>query len=626
MKMLWLAVAGLLVTASAWGFDAASGCVNCHGNRKQMKELGAEAMYLDPAQVDREVGMQGKPTCTDCHLGNPAAADKTAAHTGMLAPFLVAAGKNHKGQAVSREAAGALQPLVPKGNGMASMIPKGDPKKLDAAGIKRIIGIQWHDRDPETMAYAPKVAQQTCGKCHAKQVTDYNSSAKGLTKNQRAFRDWSDKQPGPQNCGMWPGQNEEGIRNRTSIPYTKAMNGAMERSCNMCHASCNDCHFKPVANKGTHSFGKPDTPSCYGSGRASICHAGPMDRRRGAGYVRGEYAFPSTLPKGAHVTAGLECLDCHKPANHQFGHLAADDARKSCANCHGQIVKAVQGSPHGTVDCASCHVTVSGAYQYTFWGQGHYYGVETPYGKHKEYYGTRDLPTIIKNAAGRYIPVKPYPMAVLNQTRELGPTGLLFRAIPQKTVPGNPRIGEPLTFEVARAATDVNDAYIVVGTRNDLPGGNKAILWIQMDKLSHAMGTPRSCGSCHDSKAQVGKSEWSFFEDRDVTKPFKGSYTVTADKNGIRFSDVVWEQPSLAPNRKLQDVAPFAVLPTTAWDVKGIDFTLPYSKKKTDAARRDLDRFLAELDKRPKDSRTAEIRAVAYHNLAMARKMLKTGN
>ncbi|WP_237560692.1 hypothetical protein [Geobacter anodireducens] len=308
MKAMIAAVL-LLSAGAAWGGDATSGCVICHGDRVSLREQGAEAMYLDPAQVDREVGMNGKPTCVDCHLGDPKARDKVSAHKGMLAPFLVAAGKTLKGQAVPRAAVGALQPLVPKGDGMNSMIPNGDPQKLEAAGIKRIVGIQWHDRDPDTMAYAPKVAEQTCGKCHERTVKNYNRSAKGLTKNQRAFRDWTEKQPGPQNCGMWPGQNEELIRSRTAIPYTAAMNGAMERSCNMCHASCNDCHFKPVAGKGTHAFGKPDTPSCYGEGRGSICHAGPMDRRRGAGYVRGEYAFPANLPQGAHVKAGLECLD-----------------------------------------------------------------------------------------------------------------------------------------------------------------------------------------------------------------------------------------------------------------------------------------------------------------------------
>ena len=134
MKKVSMMVLVLLSAASvAWGFDTGSSCVVCHSDRAKLKELGAEAMYLDPAQVDREVGMQGKPTCVDCHLGDPKATDKVAAHKGMLAPFLVAAGKNHKGQAVSREAAGALQPLVPKGTGMNSMIPKGDPQEAGSS-------------------------------------------------------------------------------------------------------------------------------------------------------------------------------------------------------------------------------------------------------------------------------------------------------------------------------------------------------------------------------------------------------------------------------------------------------------------------------------------------------------
>lgn len=612
----------LLTAAAAWGFDAGSSCVTCHGDKAKMKELGAEAMYLDPAQVDREVGMKNKPTCVDCHLGDPKAQDKTAAHNGLLRPFLVAAGKKHKGEAISREEAGALQPLTPKGTSMSSMIPKGDPKKLEQAGIKRIVNIHWHDRDRETMGYSPKIAEQTCGRCHSKEVKDYNSSTKGLSKMQRAFRSWSDKNPGPHNCGVWPGENEEALRAGTSVPYSKQQNNTMGRSCNQCHPSCNDCHFKPVNAKGTHSFGKPDTPSCSGGNRASICHGATMERRRGAGFVRGVYAFPPNQKQGAHIKAGLECLDCHKPANHNFGHLGSDDAIKSCNKCHSSIVKAVQSSPHGKVECASCHITTVGAYQYTFWGQGHYYGQENPYGKHKDYYGSRDFPTIIRNPSGRWIPVKPYPMAVMNQTQELKPTGLLFRSVPKMTIPGNPKIGEPASFEAVRKASEVNDAYIGVGTRNDLPSGNKTILWIQIEKLSHAMGKPRSCGSCHDSHSQVGKSEWSYFEDRDVKKPFKGSYTITADKNGMRFSDVVWDEISLVPNRKLEEVAPFAVIPKDAWDVKGIDFSIPFNDKKTSAARKELEKFLAVLDKRADDPRTKEIRVIAYHNLNMAKKML----
>jgi len=611
----------LLVSATAWGFDPTSQCVICHADKAKMKALGAEGMYLDPAEVDREVGMEGA-TCVDCHLGNGTAPSKDASHRGMLRPFLIGVGPKVKGEAVPRTSMGALQPLVPRGAGMDSMIPKSDSKLLESAGIKTIAGIDWHDHDPQTLAYSPSVAEKTCGRCHNKEVKEYNDSSKGLMKHQRAYRNWSDRLPGPQNCGMWFGQNYDNLKSQTAVPFTAVQNAASDRSCNMCHPGCNDCHYKPLSGKGRHAYGRPDTSSCYGEGRASICHAGPMDRRRGAGYVRGEYSFPNDLPQGAHIKAGIQCLDCHSVANHRFGHLASDDARAACAKCHPEIVKAVQTSQHAQLDCAACHITVSGAYQFTFWGKGNTFGVETPYAKHKEYYGTRDLPTIIKNAAGRWISVKPYPMAVLNQSKELGPTKLLFRAIPEKTIPGNVRIGEPPAFEVSRSVTDVNDAFIVIGTRKDLPSANKAILWIQMDKLSHALGKPRSCGTCHDSHTQVGKSQWSYYEGKDVTQPFKGSYTIVADKNGMRFTEAVWEKPSLATNRVLEDVAPFAVLPRDAWDVKGIDFSLPYDERRTEMARRELETFLSVLTKKGSRADSAKVKAVAYHNLEMAKKML----
>ncbi|GFO63485.1 cytochrome C [Geomonas paludis] len=620
MKAIILLVAYLILTNPGFAADTKSQCVICHSDKAMMKKLGAESLYLDPAQVDREVRMPGA-TCVDCHLGDGGKADKEGAHQGMVRPFLVGVGPKLKGQALSREAAGALKALMPRANDMESMIPEGDAAKFAAAGIKTVANIHWQDRDPNSFAFSPAVAEKTCGRCHAQEVKDYSSSEMGRLKHQRSYRSWSEQLPGPQNCGMWFGQNYDNLKGQTAVPYSEAQNAASDRSCNMCHPGCNDCHFKPHAGKGSHSFGLPDTASCYGGGRGSICHAGPMDRRRGAGFFRGDYSFPPNLPQDTHFKAGLQCTDCHKPVNHKFGHLGSDKARASCGNCHADIVQALASSVHGKVDCAACHVTLVGAYQYTFWGPGMTFGVETPYGKHKEYYGTRDLPTIIRNADGRWIGVKPYPMAVMNQTRELAPTGLLFRAIPKREIPGNPAIGEPALFEAVRGVRDVNDAYIGVGTRSDLPSGNKAILWVQMDKMSHAIGKPRGCRTCHDSYAQVGKSQWSYFEKSDVKKAFKGSYTVVADRDGMRFTDQVWEKPEMAGTRKVEDIAPFTLLPSTAWDVKGIDFSLPYDQQKTDAARRELDAFLAGYIAAGAEAK--KIRSIAYHNLALAKAMLK---
>lgn len=345
-----------------------------------------------------------------------------------------------------------------------------------------------------------------------------------------------------------------------------------------------------------------------------------MDRRRGAGYMRGEYAFPSDLPVGVHVQNGVDCIDCHQIDNHQFGHLASDTARNSCQQCHEAIVGAVAQSSHSNVDCSACHIQAVGAYQFTFWGPGVVAGVETPYAKHKEYYGTRSLPTLVKNAAGRWIPLKPYPMAALNQTEDVEPSGLKFRAIPQRTIQGDTRIGEPKTFTVAREQTDVNDAFIVNGTRDDLPQNNKALLWIQMDKMSHALGEARTCDSCHSSYAQTAESNFTYASKKDVQQPFTGSYKVIADADGIRFENMKTTQIIPAAQRHVADFAPFTFFPD-GWNVKGIDFSIPFRPQKVAKATAELEEFLAQLDN-VNDRNVETIRAVAWHNLEMARKML----
>jgi hypothetical protein len=347
-----------------------------------------------------------------------------------------------------------------------------------------------------------------------------------------------------------------------------------------------------------------------------------MERRRGAGFLRGAYAYPpDELADDVHAKNGLQCLDCHKPMHHNFGQIANPETRAACRNCHPEIVAAVESSAHRRVECESCHITEVGGYQFTFWGPGSVDGMETPLKKHMPYYGTRDLPTLIRNASGRWIPVKPFPMAAMNQVKDAKPTRLLFRSIPERTIPGNPALGEPKTFTVSRAASQTNDAVIINGTRSDLPGGAKAILWIQMDKLSHALGAARDCKSCHASHAQVGHSDYLFYDGKDVTVPFSGSYTVVADDKGIRFADMKNDPIALAGGRKLEDFAPFVFIPK-AWDVAGIDLSIPFSETKYRIADRQLQDFLKQLDRRPQNAHTKLIRAVAYHNLNAAKRML----
>src|SRR5512135_3670104 len=119
-RLAVVAVCTLALSVLSFAYDPASSCVRCHGDRQKMKTLGAEAMYLDPARVDREVNMKGEPTCVDCHQGDPKAANKKLAHRGLLRPHLLAIGKTKEGQALPRTAVG-LTPLVPAAShGMAA--------------------------------------------------------------------------------------------------------------------------------------------------------------------------------------------------------------------------------------------------------------------------------------------------------------------------------------------------------------------------------------------------------------------------------------------------------------------------------------------------------------------------
>jgi len=235
----------------------------------------------------------GGITCVDCHMGNNKSMDKDEAHKGMPRPFYAAIGKNYKYEAVGREVTG-YAPIMAKGNKRIEYLmtePAEDVKQK--YGIKTLAQLFYHDHDNVTMAYSPKIASATCGKCHEKEMNDYNKSGMGLNKAQRAFTNWHKNPPGPQNCGVWWEDNYEKIKNESAKEFTPAMSKGLDRGCNKCHASCLDCHYNGHGkSEARHTFQKePDKLTCYGSGKGEICHSGPMDRRRGAGYIREEYAF-----------------------------------------------------------------------------------------------------------------------------------------------------------------------------------------------------------------------------------------------------------------------------------------------------------------------------------------------
>ncbi len=627
----------ILVAFSLQAYDAKSTCVKCHSDRELLKKLGAPQMYMDPAKVDEEVNMAGEPTCVDCHLGNNRTMDMEKAHRGLLKPFYAAIGKHHKYQYIDRSVTN-YDRILPKGKKRFAVLmrkPTNEAKKK--YGIKKLLQLHYHDRDTATFAFNIKIAEKTCGKCHEEEVNDYKHTSMALSMYQRAFQDWTKSPPGPQNCGVWFADNYETIKGECTRNYTREMANSATRGCNKCHTSCLDCHYAGYKKSATsHKFlEKPEAMSCYGGGRGTICHAGPMDRRRGAGYMRQEFAFPAgELPDDVHNKNGVTCLDCHTQHNHDFGHLASADARKSCSKCHNEIVQAVSTSRHKNVDCSSCHVQKVGAYQFTFWGPGLYTGMFNVFTKHKQYYGVRSEPLLVKHPSrGVWIPVKPYPMAVLNISKDVKPTGLMVRSIPHTKVKGHPEIGEPEEFVVERTPDKINDLYIITGTFDGLKYNNKMLAWIQMDKMSHALGKGRNCESCHNSHDQISTTWYTYLNMKDVKKPFSGSYIVKATKDGITFTGFENHTPIIPRDgRKIEDFAPFLSVPE-AWNVRGIDFSIPFDETEYERELNLYNMVYAEIHqlrmkyKKLKDQAMLEelrkIRAILPHNPELASTMIK---
>ncbi|MFO7983110.1 MAG: cytochrome c3 family protein [Desulfuromonadales bacterium] len=634
MKIIVCLVLGVFLCASpALSFDADSSCVRCHGDKEKLEQLGFPQLHLDPAVVDEEVGMAGVPTCVDCHLGNSAASEKEDAHQGLLRPFYAAVGKDLKYQAVGRDVVD-YAPIEPRGTDRTRLLLR-QPSR-EAAQDHNIQSLQqlfYHDHDRQTLAYQPDLARRTCGKCHATETEGYNRSGMGLNKYQRGFTSWTTSPPGPHNCGAWFGDNYEKIAKESNRNYTEAMNAGLERACNKCHAGCNDCHYEGFTrSEGRHVFNRqPPSLSCAGSGRGTICHAGPMDRRRGAGFMREEFAFPvDELPPDVHRQMGMDCVDCHSMKNHDYGMMAQPDARKACRQCHPEIVSAVSESQHDQVDCSSCHVQAAGAYQFTFYGPGKAQGQFNIFTKHKQYYGVRDLPTLVKHpATERWLPMKPYPMGVMNIDVAVEATGLMLRTIPETTVEGNERIGEPASFTVARTPEQINDMYIITGTVDGLGENNAMLGWIQLDKMSHALGSGRECDTCHGSHEQVSTSWYTYDNPNDVRQPFSGAYTVKASRDGLFFSGFTHSEIQPVEGRKVSDFAPFAVI-DNVWDVEGVDLSIPFVDETYEKQRSRHNLIYARLhhlktaggesSERLEELRSIE--AILPHNQDRAEKML----
>lgn len=559
--VLFIFPAIVLYMSTVEGTEAANSCLECHGSAQKMLELGYPHFFVTQQEAEQQSGMHAG--CTDCHLGDSTAKDKDQAHQGMGRLLLV------KKQGFKAETADRELPLEVGGSPalrLKYLVKRGGRNVVDTS----VYMLLYQDKRRDTLSQDFIFLEKTCGKCHPREFAEFRKSNMGRNAKQSSYKSWADREHGPHNCGVWFGGNYAAIAAAAAVPFDKGANAVNQRACNVCHVGCLDCHYDPMnkdesnPKKGMHTFNRTPRPeSCYGGGRGTICHAGPEERRRGAGYFGGPFSHPEGMEPDVHLAAKVGCLDCHDNTrdNKALGHGSVR-RQATCDKCHAGVLKSHASSIHGNLTCEACHIRNVGGYQGTYWGPGALAGVHTPFNKYNNYYGVMKEPILIKDQHGRWVPVKPFPMAVMNQKKADFKPGLHWRY--PADLPDPER---------------TDDAWGFVGLFDGLPVNNKALLWIQMDKLSHKYGKSRSCDSCHASKGGEQRQDvrWEF-SDQGVL-PFNGSHTVIAGKEGLFIKDIKTDEHiEISEGYNLSSFAPWVYL-IDSWSLKG-DFSLPEIKNK----------------------------------------------
>jgi len=563
----------VLVSGTAITTEASDSCIECHGNRQRMESLGYGAFTVTSQEAEAQTRMPAR--CDQCHLGDPESKELGKSHKGM-ARLLVVSKKGFTAITSARR-----YPLEYGTNPMNRLftVTEKDGKRLKDTSVT---ALSWHDKKLDTLSQDFEVMRKTCGACHQKEFAEFSRSTMATNGKQSQYKGWTEKDRGPHNCGPWFEGNFESMQANTTVPMSPESHRINQKACNTCHVGCLDCHFNPQKRNsadpsiGPHTFTKtPPSESCYGNGRASICHAGPEDRRRGAGYFGGSFSFPEGNEPDVHLKAKVGCLDCHEStkSNPAIGHgMVKRQAQDSCKRCHAEAVKTHATSLHRNLSCEACHIQRVAGYQGTYWGPGKLAGAATPFFKFKAYYGYMPEPVLIRDQKGRWIPVKPFPMAVMNQKASPFKPGLQWRY--------------PLDLPDLQRT---EDAWGYVGLFGGLPENNKALLWIQMDKMSHKLGKSRSCDSCHSSLdgSQLQKVTWEYSDPGAF--PFSGSHDVLANRKGLFITKMQSEKIELEKGYTLSAFAPWVYL-KDSWQIQG-DFSLPEIRD-----RKQFEVFRASLD------------------------------
>jgi len=577
-------LAGLLLLFMLQSEPASSeeGCVACHSDRTRMRELGHEQLYIGSEEVIAQTRMTAG--CTDCHLGNPVSKTAEDAHKGMLTLAVADTRLNASLRlGMPNEDRAGWDYLSPRGDNRATQLnPKviKNGKPVDNPKYRLVL---WHDRNASTLAFNPVLAEKTCGRCHYDIIKSFLKSPMGggrgaHTQSQYVY--WTGPS-GPQSCGLWlgvptqpaqdlfTGENISLYNRHSTMQITEKTAYNNQRVCNQCHVGCLDCHLDVQKTdsgsqaKGSHTFiRKPGPLNCYGGGTNFSCHAGPLERRRGDGFLRAEFTQSAQQGRDllnknpdVHMQKGIVCVDCHRP-NNKTGYHADLTRDVDCSRCHKNVVKEAALGPHRKVDCAACHLKLIGGYAFNFWSANGPKGKENPLTRIQDY-SAASAPLIIRNPKGIWIPVHVVPHIsgnVIAGEVKLSKR-LLFRQRPDAAV-------DRLYFS--------NDSYAITGLSIGVDNNDHdTLVWLNIDRVAHSLGVARACDDCHGSSGQVIPVQFSGGSYKDVED---GEYRIVADKTGLRIADIKGAEGGPMPD----GLKPFA----GKWFLRG-DFSLPPIKNMT---------------------------------------------
>ncbi|MGA1839372.1 MAG: hypothetical protein ACMUIU_02000 [bacterium] len=595
---------------------AGNSCRACHGDLKKMTDLGYPQFYFDWTQVNAETGMSA--SCEDCHLGSPKDFTLEGAHKGLLG-LLVMKGIYRdvvRRKDVAGDDYGKVRSLksIRESN-------SDDPRyRLRVQSPFHML--LWHDKNQETSAWNPEIAMKTCGRCHARQVAEFVTTEMGLNLTMSQYDPWivppQPEEPGthlkiaPQSCGLWTElavkpdnetftETNRELYNSTSTkitpqfedpvypetsndPLTKLQSLANTKNCIKCHPGCLDCHFVPFAEDipgrmgikkpaGTHTFTqRPLLSNCMGGGRGQFCHGGPIDRRRGDGYLKGGFAHvprvenrtedtkayldtPDIHYNGDKNPSNAICVDCHGPlpGRKDYGLIGGDpDAihgnmdrspePERCAVCHPKQVAGHHIGNHKNLTCGACHTVKVAGYAFNFWAPGTRFGITpNPLDRHERYAVNAMNPVLLKDEDGVWTPYHVVPHIsthidpdYLDVNDYLSPR-ILWR--------NQPDIG---VYRQHRA----NDCVAVTGSYFGPDYGRdegQVMVWLNIDKMAHSIThkesdiPPRTCKNCHASEgSQRIKVSFAWNADPALVYEglYKGSFEIVADENGLRIENL----------------------------------------------------------------------------------------